>query len=406
MTNTQPKRLPFVEFIVLISLMTSITALSIDAMLPALPQIAADLGVQNANDRQLIVSLIFLGLSLGQLVFGPLSDSIGRKPTITIGFGVYIGGSLLSLLAPTFPIMLAGRLLQGIGVSAPRAVTLALVRDQYESERMARVLSFVMTVFILVPMIAPLMGQTILFFFGWRAIFGMFIVITLITLAWFILRMPESLSPENRIPFTFARIFNAVKEILTTRLTLGYTIMSGFISGAHLSYLNSAQQIFQEQYALGDRFPFFFAAVAFSIGLAAFFNARLVVRFGMRFLVRWALRALLILALVALGVGLATAGQPPLWALLTYFMLTFFTVGILFGNLNALAMQPLGHIAGIGAAIIGSLSTMISVLLGTTIGRAYNETILPLVIGFVVLAGLSIFVMWWAESGSMREESS
>lgn len=399
MIETKRKTDPsFAEFVILVSMMMALTALSIDAMLPALSQIGSDLNVQNANDRQLVVSMIFLGLAFGQLFFGPLSDKTGRKPAIYAGYSLFIAGSLLSMFSASFPMMLFGRLLQGAGVSAPRAVTLALVRDQYEGRAMARVMSFVMTVFILVPMIAPIMGQTILLFSGWRSIFGAFILLAAFTLLWFALRMPETLAAEDRAPFSLERIIGATREILRTRIALGYTVTAGLVSGAHLGYLNSAQQVFQEQYALGELFPLFFAIIAFSIGLASFLNARLVVRFGMRLLVRWALLVIFGLSIAIFGIALLSAGQPPLWLFMVYLMLVFFCIGILFGNMNALAMEPLGHIAGIGAAVVGSLSTLISVLLGTMIGRSYNGTILPLVAGIGILTGLALIVVRWVEA--------
>ena len=264
---------------------------------------------------------------------------------------------------------------------------------------MAQVMSFVMTIFILVPMIAPIFGQTLLFITGWRSIFGSFVLLALITLAWFALRMPETLAAEDRAPFSLRRIIGAAIEIIKIRPALGYTIVAGFVSGAHLGYLNSAQQVFQEQYDLGELFPLFFAMVALSIGLASFLNARLVMRFGMRALVRWALLIILGLSVAVLGVVLLVAGQPPLWFLMVYLMLTFFCVGILFGNNNALAMQPLGQVAGIGAAVVGSLSTFISVPLGIMIGRSYNGTILPLIAGMAILAALSLVVVRWIEAG-------
>ena len=399
MIKTKRKTDPsFAEFVILVSMMMSLTALSIDAILPALSQIGSDLNVQNANDRQLVVSMIFLGLAFGQLFFGPLSDKTGRKPAIYAGYGLFIAGSLLSIFSVSFSMMLFGRLLQGAGVSAPRAVTLALVRDQYEGRAMARVMSFVMTVFILVPMIAPIMGQTILLFSGWRSIFGVFVLLAAFTLLWFALRMPETLAPEDRAPFSLERIIGATREILRTRIALGYTVTAGLVSGAHLGYLNSAQQVFQEQYTLGELFPLFFAVTAFSIGLASFLNARLVVRFGMRLLVRWALLVIFGLSIAIFGVALLSAGQPPLWFFMVYLMLVFFCIGILFGNMNALAMEPLGHIAGIGAAVVGSLSTLISVMLGTMIGRSYNGTILPLVAGIAILTGLALVVVRWVEA--------
>ena len=401
MISTRQKTEPSqAEFVIILSLMMSLTALAIDAMLPALPQIGADLQVQSANNRQLVVSSLFLGLAIGQLFFGPLSDKTGRKPAIYGGLSVFVIGSLISVFSVSFPMMLVGRLLQGTGVSSPRAVGLALVRDRFEGRAMARIMSFVTTVFILVPMIAPSMGQALLLFTGWRSIFGAFVLLALITLLWFGIRMPETLAPEDRAPFSLQRIFSAMGEIFRTRPALGFTVTTGFISGAHLGYLNSSQQIFQEEYGLGDLFPIYFAIIALSIGLASFLNARMVMRFGMHFLVRWALIIMFGLAIISASVTLIAGGQPPLWFLMIYLIMTFFTVGILFGNQNALAMEPLGRIAGIGAAVVGSLSTFISVPIGTLIGQSYNGTVLPLVIGMAAMAGLSLIVLHWIESGS------
>jgi DHA1 family bicyclomycin/chloramphenicol resistance-like MFS transporter len=394
----------FAEFVIIISLMMSLTALSTDAMLPALPQIGSDLGVQNNNDRQLVVSFLFLGLAFGQLFFGPLSDSIGRKPAVYAGYALYVAGALLSALAASFPMMLGGRLLQGLGISAPRAITLALVRDRYKGRSMARVMSFVSSIFIFAPMLAPTLGQTILLFSGWRGIFGSFVLMALITLFWFALRMPETLATVHRAPFSLKRIIDATLEIIRNRTALGYTVSAGLVSGAFLGYLNSAQQIFQEQYALGERFPLVFGVVSLSIGLASLVNARLVMRFGMRFLVRRSLFAIIGLSILALGIALLPGGQAPLWLFMAYIMVTFFCVGILFGNQNSLAMEPLGHLAGIGAAVVGSLSTLISMPLGTIIGQSYNGTVLPLVIGLALLSGLSMLVVGWAESNTGVEK--
>lgn len=386
------------EFILLMSMMMSLLALSIDAMLPALPQISRDLDVQNPNSRQLVISTIFLGLAIGQLFFGPLSDTIGRKPAIYAGYAVFFIGAIISIFATSFPLMLFGRLLQGLGVSAPRAVSLALVRDRFEGRSMAQIMSFIITFIVLVPMIAPSLGQVILNFSGWRAIFGSLILLALLTLTWFTLRIPETLSAEDRAPFSFHRIISATREILKSRTALGYTLSAGLISGAFIGYLNSSQQILQEQFALGDLFPVVFGTIACSIGVATILNSRLVVRFGMRFLVSWSLRIIFGLSLVAMLVFLVAAGQPSLWIFMSYIMLVFFFIGILFGNQNSLAMLPLGHIAGIGAAVVGSLSTLISFPLGTIIGQSYNGTLLPLIFGMVIMAGLSILIVRWAEA--------
>ena len=401
-TKTHEKP-PFIEFVIIISLMMSITALSTDSMLPALSQIGEELNVVNANDPQLIVSALFLGMAVGQLFFGPLSDSMGRKRPVFIGFGIFIFGSILSATANNFNIMLAGRLIQGLGISGPRAIIMALVRDRYKGRLMARVMSFVMTVFILVPMLAPTIGQAVMSFSGWRGIFVSLIVFSLIAITWFGLRMPETLPKEHRSEFSIRRIFNATREIVGVRIAIGYTISTGLIGGAFLGYLNSAQQIFAEQYALGDLFPIFFAAVSGSLGLASFSNSRLVMRYGMRLLVHRALQAILALAAVGLTVAILTGGQPPLWFLMTYLMLTFFSIGILFGNQNAMAMDPLGHLAGMGAAIVGSLSTLVQMPLGTLIGQSYNGTVIPLLVGIASMAVLSLIVVTWAEKGQTPE---
>jgi DHA1 family bicyclomycin/chloramphenicol resistance-like MFS transporter len=399
MNKIKPKtELPYLEFVIILSMMMSLTALTIDAMLPALPQIGSDLNVQNDNDRQLVVSVVFMGLALGQLFFGPLSDKTGRKPAIYWGYALYVFGSLLSLFAISFPVLLLGRLVQGVGISAPRAVSLALVRDRYEGRAMARVMSFIMTVFILVPMIAPSMGQAILLVSGWRMIFGSLTLLAIITLIWFALRMPETLIPENRAPFSLRRIITATREILLIRKSLGNTVAAGLVSGAFIGYLNSSQQIFQGQYALGELFPIYFAVISLSLGTASFLNARLVIRFGMRFLVRGSLGIIVGLSVVTFGIALLADGQPPLWFFMTYLMMTFFCIGVLFGNQNSLAMEPLGHLAGIGAALVGSISTLISIVLGTVIGQSYNGTIFPLVGGMLILPGISIFVVRWADA--------
>ena len=396
----------FGEFVTLMALMTSLVALSIDAMLPALPQIGAELGVQRANDNQLVVSLLLLGLGIGQMIYGPLSDSTGRKPAVYAGFGLFMVGCLLSLFATSFQMMLAGRILQGVGVAGPRIVTVALIRDQYEGRAMARVMSFVMAVFILVPVVAPALGQAILIVADWRAIFGLFLVLAVVALVWFAVRQPETLLPERRIPFSLGRIGRAIREVCLNRVAFGYTLAAGLTSGAFIGYLNSAQQIFEGQYALGQRFPIYFAVLALAIGVASFLNARLVMRFGTRPLSRRASIFLSGLSVLFWLLAYPLAGHPPLWTFMGYMLLTFFCVGILFGNLNAMAMEPLGHIAGVGAAVVGALSTLLSVALGTAIGQSYNGTILPLVGGFAILGGAAILVMRWADAKQPLPQSA
>ncbi len=403
--KTKPNELSFVEFVAMMASMIALMALSTDAMLPALPDIGSELGARQANDSQLILSYFFLGAALGQLIYGPLADSVGRKPMIYIGLVIFMGGSILSMVATSFPMMLASRLVQGLGVAGPRAVSVAIVRDRFAGRMMARVMSFVMTVFIMVPILAPALGQGILLFAGWRAIFGLFLVLALIILAWFGIRQPETLTEENKIPFTFQRIFNAFKEVFSNRVALGFTLATGLFTGAFLGYLNSAQPIFQDQYGLGTSFPLVFALLSIASGIASFTNAQLVLRFGMRRLTSVANGFLMLLSAGYFAYALTAQGDPPLWTLMVYFSLTMFVVGIMFGNLNSMAMEPLGHIAGVGSAVVGSVGSLMSIPIGALIGRMFDGTILPLVGGFAVMCFITIFVMRWADSGEIEPQA-
>ena len=383
------------EFVVIVALLMSLTALSIDTMLPALGIIGTDLNVSHPNDIQLVISTVFLGIALGMVFYGPLSDSYGRKKVLYLGLSIFILGCLLSLSATSLPVMLLGRFLQGLGVASPRVVNVALVRDKFSGRSMAQVMSFSMTLFIFVPAVAPLLGQGILLFFPWQAIFLFFIAFTLFIFAWFALRMEETLCVEKRRAFHLSVILSGAKETLTHPAVFGYTVILSAILGSFIGFLSSVQQVMQVIYDVGEHFPFYFAAMALSLGCASFLNGTLVLRYGTKTL---ALRAMVMKTIVAFGflpVLYMYSGIAPLWLAMGYFMLTFFSVGMLFGNLNAMAMEPLGHIAGIGSAIIGSLSTLLSLPLGVFIGRMFDGTLYPLVIGFGCVGLFSLAMMAW-----------
>ncbi|WP_345986861.1 multidrug effflux MFS transporter [Sulfurimonas sp. HSL1-2] len=382
----------FKEFVLLMSLMTAAAALAIDAVMPALSTIGTALQVQTDNDRQLIISLLFAGMALGQLLYGPLSDSFGRKPAIYVGFGLYIAGSLIALLSPNLSVMLFGRFLQGLGAAGPRIVSVALIRDLYEGRMMARVMSFVMSIFIFVPAVAPALGEGLLYLWGWQAIFGLFIAVAAVTLVWFILRQPETLPKARRIPLSLSNVLTGIVETCRNRTALGYTVAMGLVFSVFMGYLSSAEQIFRDTYGTGELFALYFGIFALSIGLASYLNARLVMRYGMRPLSSSALAALTLVSLLYFTYAYAHDGVPPFWSFMLYGLITFFCFGLLFGNLNAMAMEPLGHIAGIGAAVVGSLSTFIALPIGVTIGRLYDGGILALVGGFALLgaAGLAV----------------
>jgi DHA1 family bicyclomycin/chloramphenicol resistance-like MFS transporter len=381
------------EFVALMALSMSLVALSIDVMLPAFPEMARDLGVGGENDIQLVVSMLFTGLAVGQLFYGPLSDSIGRKPAIYLGFALFVLGSLLSMVASDFTTILAGRFLQGIGAAGPRTVSVALIRDRFAGDEMARVMSFIMTIFILVPIFAPALGQAIVWLANWRVIFGVLVVLAMLTVLWLGLRQAETLPRDQRQAFTLQNIVVAFRAVLSTPVTVVYTLVAGCVSGAFLGYLNSSQQIFQALYGLGFRFPLYFAILALAVGSASLLNGRLVMRFGMH---RLANRALLLMALLSwlfLLVVWFFDGTPPLWLFMSAGFVLFFCIGVLFGNLNAIAMEPLGHVAGMAASVIGSTTTLVAVLLGFLIGRAYDGTLMPLAAGFVTLSTLAMLLV-------------
>jgi len=382
----------FGEFVALMAFAMSLVALSIDAMLPAFPDMVRDLQVSGVNDIQLSISLLFVGLALGQLFYGPLSDSIGRKPAIYLGFVIFIAGSLLSMAATSFYLMLLGRLLQGIGAAGPRVVSVALIRDRFHGSEMARVMSFIMTVFILVPIFAPALGQGILLFAGWRTIFGSFVLLAVMTMLWLGLRQAETLPKEQRKPFTLRNIRAGYREVLLSRVSVVYTLVAGCVSGAFLGYLNSSQQIFQVQYELGTQFPLYFAVLAIAVGCASLLNSQMVMRLRMHALANRALWLMMFLSWLFLLIVWFAGGHPPLWLFMVVCLAMFFCVGVLFGNLNSIAREPLGHVAGTGASAVGSFSTVMAVVLSFVIGRAYDGSLFPMAIGFVCLTMISVLL--------------
>ena len=391
------QRLPFVEFIALMALTTSLVALTVDGMLPALPEIGRDLGVTNSSDPQLIISMVFLGMAFGQLIFGPLSDGIGRKPSLYIGMSVFIAGCLMCIFAQSFEMMIAGRIIQGVGASGPRIIPMALIRDEYEGRDMARVMSLIMMVFILVPMLAPLLGQIVIYYADWRTIFTCFLVLAVVLIVWFALRQPETLPPEKRKDLKFKTIIGGFKEVLKNRTALGCTAAMGMLSGPFIAYLAIAQPVLQEQYELGLQFPAYFALLSLSIGVASYLNSRLVIKWGMRLLSYWSLVCIIVISTVFAVYLHLTQTEPSLGLFMGYLVIILFFNGILFGNMTTMAMEPLGHIAGVGAAVVGSLSTFISVPFGVWVGHSYDGSVMPLVIGFAGCCTAALVLMNWAK---------
>ena len=307
-----------------------------------------------------------------------------------------MAGCVVSIVAPTFEAMIAGRVLQGIGVAGPRIVTVALVRDQYAGRPMARIMSFAMAVFILVPAVAPALGLLVLKTAGWRAIFIGFFVIAAAALVWLLARQPETLPPARRRTLAPRALARSVREVLGTRASLGYTVAAGFAFSPFVAYLSCAPQMFEDGYGIRDLFVFWFAVLALVIGAASIVNGRLVMRFGMRRLSTIGAGA------IALGSTAAWAGLVPFdglfpfWLFMAYFLFVFVFVGLLFGNLNALAMEPLGHIAGVGSAVVASLATLISVPLGGVVGQMFDGTLYAQVGAFAIFGAGMLAAIWWA----------
>jgi DHA1 family bicyclomycin/chloramphenicol resistance-like MFS transporter len=288
--------------------------------------------------------------------------------------------------------MIAGRILQGIGLSSPRTIAIAIIRDKYSGDYMARIMSFVTVVFLLVPIVAPAMGKLVLELHNWQGIFYVQIVISLLVALWFWKRQEETLSEENKIRFSVSLITNGFKEVLRQKVSMGYTFISGLVVGSFLVYLSSSQQIFQEQYGLKEEFPYIFAGLAIAIGAAIFLNGSFVLKYGMKRLVSLSLIGYFVTSLLYI-LFFFGSDNPSIYVLLTFFGIQFFCVGFLFGNLRALAMEPLGHIAGIGSAVTGFIATMMAVPISTWIGRYVGETSLPLFIGFAICSFIAVLIL-------------
>ncbi len=366
--------------------------MSIDMILPALFLIGKEFGTVDENKTQYIIGTLFLGFTFGQIICGPISDSFGRKLTIYIGLTIFIIGDLLSITATSFNMMLLGRFLQGFGAASPRTTSLAIIRDRYKGRDMARVMSFIMTVFMIVPVIAPSIGQLILLVATWRVMFVIFLLMALIAMALTYFRLPETLKQQDCRPFNAKAIWQDFLIVIRNKITLGYAICAGLIFGALIGYLASCRQIFQDYFQVGKLFSLYFAISALSVAAASITNSMIVRRYGMKLICHHALMVMLIASAIFLPLTILQSDHVALWQFMIYIMILFFCFGLLFGNLNALAMEPMSHVAGIAAALVGSLSSAISAVIGTAIGQSYNGTLAPIALGFLLLAISAFFL--------------
>ncbi|HBS51145.1 MAG TPA: multidrug MFS transporter [Rhodobacteraceae bacterium] len=383
-----------VEFVALVAMMFATIAFSIDAMLPALPEIGRELAPEDINRAQLILTSFVLGMGLGTFFTGPLSDTFGRKPAILAGSVVYIAAAATAWASSTLEVVLAARIVQGIGAAAPRVVAMAVIRDLYVGRQMAQLVSIVMMIFTIFPAVAPMIGMGIIALSGWRAIFLAFVLFSLITVVWMGLRLPESLPPENRRPFRGAALWGAVKEMLTHPTVRLSILVQALCLGALFTMLTMVQPVYDVLYGRAESFPFWFAGVALVAGSASLLNALLVVRLGMRRMVTWALGAQIGLSGTMLILSQTPVTPDAGFALFLVWQTTvFFMAGLTLGNLNAIAMEPMGHIAGMAASVIGSIATVSAAAIAAPVGLMFDGSLLPLAGGIFVLCCLAFGLM-------------
>jgi DHA1 family bicyclomycin/chloramphenicol resistance-like MFS transporter len=389
----------FGEFVALIAVMMALTALAIDIMLPALGQIGQDLGLAEANHRQYVITYYLVGFAVGQIFFGPASDRYGRKRPIYAGFLLFAAASLLAAVAESAWVMFLARVLQGFGAASARIIAIAIVRDRFAGREMARVMSFVMMMFIVIPIFAPLMGQGVMQVAPWRWIFVALVAASLVALAWIWLRLPETHPEEKRLPLSAERLSAAVWTVATTRQTVGYAAAFGFFFGVLMSYVGSVEQIFVDVYGLGTSFPLVFGAIACFMIPSFFLNSVLVRRAGMRRVSHFSLLAFLAACMLMAAAGYPE--KPPLILFCLFIVATFFCFGLIGPNFNAMAMEPVGHIAGTASSFIGFFTTTAGAFFGFLVGQSFDGTVRPLTIGFTLLGAAAMTCVLIVERGKL-----
>lgn len=389
------------QLIAIIASMMALTALSIDIMLPALPVMSDAFALANPNSRQLVITVYLIGFAIGQIIHGPLSDSLGRKPVLMVGLAIYAVASIGTFLAKDYQLFLLSRALQGIGCAAPRIIAIAVVRDLFVGRHMAKVMSFVMMVFIIVPVLAPSVGEGILIFGNWQWIFLFLLAASIVIMVLTAVRLPETRPAELRARLSLRWIVGAFRQVLTTRQTLGYTMAIGFIFGCLMSYINSSQQILGGIYDLGSLFPLVFGAISIALAAASVTNGALVQRLGMRRISHAALVGFIIVAGVHATIAVVLPGPPPLALFAGLLALNLFLFGFIMPNFNAIAMEPLGRVAGTGSSFVGFCTTGLGALLAWIVGQSFNGTIIPLTLGYLVLSVVALAIVLVTERGKL-----
>lgn len=389
----------FVEFVALVAALMSLTALGIDSMLPALPAIGASLGVATENDRQFIITAFLIGFGVAQLIHGPLADRFGRRTVLLWALAGYVVANVLCAVSASFTLLLVARVVGGAMIAASRVATVALVRDCYHGRAMARVMSIAFMVFMIVPVLAPTFGQTVLLFADWRGIFWTVAGVTALVFVWFYLRMPETLHPDNVLPISFARVSRGWRIALTDRFSIGHTMATAMLMGALYGYLNSVQQIMFDTFQRPNLLAVMFAATASLMAVANLTNSRIVMRLGTRLISHSAVSALVVLSAIHLAV--AALGDETLMTFVVLQALTMACFGLATSNFSSMAMENMGRIAGTASSVQGFLSVTIGAGLGVVIGQAFDGTTRPLAAGFLIMGVASILIVLATERGRL-----
>lgn len=391
--------LPVGELVAMVAGLMALNALAIDIILPALPAVGDALGVAEPNQRQYVVTAYLFGLGVAQLFFGPASDRFGRRPPLLWSLAGYSLLGVACVFAPTFELLVVFRALQGVTAAGARSIALSIVRDVYSGNGMARVMSLVMMVFMIAPILAPNLGQLVLMVATWPWIFVVVTIIGAALALWVGRRLPETLPESARKRLGLGGLFTVYGQVLRTRATVGYTLATGTIFGGLIAYIGSAEQIFSDVFSRRETFTLYFAGIGVAMSIASLVNARLVTRFGMRRLSHVALVAfvainaveLALLAMGARGFGLFYGGL----------LLTFLCIAFIGANFNALAMEPMGEIAGTASAFLGFTSTIVATILGAVVGMRFDGTVVPLTTGFFVLGLVALGVVFATERGRL-----
>jgi len=377
------------------------TALGIDLMLPAFGSMRIDFGLPPDSTAVTgTVTTYFLGLALAQVVYGPLSDRFGRKPVLYFGLVLYAVSALVSALAPSLGVLLIARFSWGLGAAGPRVMALSIVRDVFAGDRMARAMSFIMAIFILVPVVAPSLGALITVVADWRWVFG-FCVIFGISLALWSRRLPETLRPEHTREFRFRPILAAARIVVSNRATFGYTLALTALFGVFMSYLASSEIIFTETFDRGAQFPFIFGGLALAMGGAVLANTAVVMRFGPRRVVHGVLLIYLVAAAAMTVLVAISGGKPPFWPFIIGLGVLLSSHGLLIPNANTVAMDPMGEVAGTASAVIGTVTTAGGALLGAALDSRFDGTVTPITLGFLGLGLVATLIVLWVERGKL-----